>query len=126
MRRKRNQGTFQRGRFSRRGFLAAAAAASGLARCDWMTAAERTTAEVIVGAQAFRPGELWPDNNGVPINAHGGGILVHKKTFYWFGQHMIEGDAGNYVQVGVHVYSSKDLYNWKDEGIALRVTAPAT
>ena len=36
---------------------------------------------------------------------------------------MIEGDAGNYAQVGVHVYSSKDLYDWKDEGIALRVSA---
>ena len=23
----------------------------------------------------FRPGELWLDNNGVHINAHGGGIL---------------------------------------------------
>src|SRR5208283_5986670 len=72
--------------------------------------------------KAFRPGELWPDNNGVPINAHGGGMLVHGETYYWFGQHMVEGDAGNYAQVGVHVYSSKDLYNWKDEGIALRVS----
>jgi hypothetical protein len=72
--------------------------------------------------KAFRPGEFWPDNNGVHINCHGGGILVHNNTFYWFGQHMIEGDAGNYAQVGVHVYSSKDLYDWKDEGIALRVS----
>ena len=72
--------------------------------------------------QAFRPGELWPDSNGVPINCHGGGILVHGETFYWFGQHMIEGEAGNSAQVGVHVYSSKNLYDWKDEGIALRVS----
>jgi len=71
---------------------------------------------------AFRPGAIWPDNNGVHINAHGGGILVHEGTCYWFGQHMIEGDAGNYAQVGVHVYSSQDLYNWRDEGIALRVS----
>ncbi len=71
---------------------------------------------------AFRPGAIWPDNNGVHINAHGGGILVHDGVFYWFGQHMVEGDAGNYAQVGVHVYSSKDLYNWNDEGIALRVS----
>ena len=72
--------------------------------------------------KAFRPGELWPDNNGVHINCHGGGILVHNNTFYWFGEHKVEGGAGNYAQVGVHVYSSKDLYNWKDEGIALRVS----
>jgi hypothetical protein len=72
--------------------------------------------------KSFRPGAVWPDNNGVHINAHGGGILVHEGTFYWFGQHMVEGDAGNYAQVGVRVYTSKDLYNWKDEGIALRVS----
>ena len=27
-----------------------------------------------------------------------------------------------FAQVGVHCYSSKDLYNWKDEGIALSVS----
>ncbi|MEN6495834.1 MAG: glycoside hydrolase family 43 protein [Thermoguttaceae bacterium] len=70
----------------------------------------------------FRPGALWPDTNGVPINAHGGGILLHDATFYWYGQHMVEGEAGNFAQVGVHVYSSKNLYGWKDEGIALRVS----
>jgi len=72
--------------------------------------------------KSFRPGAIWPDNNGVQINAHGGGILVHEGTCYWFGQHMVEGDAGNYAQVGVHVYSSQDLYNWRDQGIALRVS----
>ncbi len=79
----------------------------------------------------FRPGAVWPDNNGVHINAHGGGMIsvnaegftpvVGKKT-YWFGEHKIEGDAGNVAQVGVHCYSSSDLYNWKDEGIALAVS----
>ena len=29
----------------------------------------------------FRPGELWPDNHGVHINAHGGGILFHEGTY---------------------------------------------
>jgi len=70
----------------------------------------------------FRPGAIWPDNNGVHINAHGGGLLVVGKTIYWFGEHKIEGGAGNVAQVGVHCYSSRDLYNWKDEGIALAVS----
>ena len=74
------------------------------------------------GEKAIRPGEPWPDNNGVPINAHGGGVLVHGDVFYWFGEHKVAGDAGNYAQVGVHVYSSRNLYDWKDEGIALRVS----
>lgn len=70
---------------------------------------------------SFVPGKVWKDNKGVHINAHGGGILFQKGTYYWYGEHKIEGDAGNYAQVGVHCYSSKDLYNWKDEGIALSV-----
>jgi hypothetical protein len=70
---------------------------------------------------SFRPGEIWNDSNGIPVNAHGGGILYHSGTYYWFGQHMVEGEAGNRAEVGVHCYSSGDLYNWKDEGIALKV-----
>lgn len=71
--------------------------------------------------QSFAPGKTWLDNNGVHINAHGGGILFHEDTYYWFGEHKIEGQAGNEACVGVHCYSSKDLYNWIDEGIALAV-----
>lgn len=69
----------------------------------------------------FHPGEIWLDNNGKHINAHGGGILYEVGTYYWFGEHKIAGREGNKAQVGVHVYSSKDLYNWKDEGIVLSV-----
>ena len=47
--------------------------------------------------------------------------MYYNKTYYWYGEHKIKGKAGNKAQVGVHVYSSKDLYNWKDEGIALSV-----
>src|ERR1051325_8737832 len=70
---------------------------------------------------SFRPGELWPDSNGVHVNAHGGGILFHDGTYFWFGEHKIEGEAGNVAHIGVHAYSSRDLYNWRDEGIALSV-----
>lgn len=69
----------------------------------------------------FHPGKIWKDNNGVHINAHGGGMLYHEGTYYWFGEHKVKGRKGNKAQVGVHCYSSTDLYNWKDKGIALRV-----
>ena len=69
-----------------------------------------------------RPGQLWLDNNGVHINAHGGGGLFHEGVYYWFGEHKIAGAAGNAAHVGVHVYSSRDLYNWRDEGVALAVS----
>ncbi len=72
--------------------------------------------------KSFRPGEIWPDQNGVHINAHGGGILDYEGKYFWFGEHKIAGGLGNSAQTGVHCYSSTDLYNWKDEGIALAVS----
>jgi hypothetical protein len=73
-------------------------------------------------ASVFRPGEPWLDSAGVPINAHGGGVLAHGGVFYWFGEHKIAGEAGNRAHVGVHVYASLDLYRWDDAGIALAVS----
>ena len=70
----------------------------------------------------FRPGELWKDTDGVAINAHGGGIMFHGGKYWWYGEYKTEGEAGNLAQVGVSCYSSDDLYNWKNEGIALAVS----
>ncbi len=83
---------------------------------------------VVVQAKStssFIPGAIWPDDQGVHINAHGGGVLFHGDRYYWFGEHKVAGAAGNRAQVGVHVYSSTDLYNWKDEGVALQVSDDA-
>ncbi len=74
-----------------------------------------------VAADRFHPGDIWPDDQGVHINAHGGGVLFHEGTYYWFGEHKVAGRGGNSAQVGVSCYSSQDLYNWKNEGIALKV-----
>ena len=72
-------------------------------------------------ATSFKPGELWLDEQGNHINAHGGGVLFYEGKYYWFGEHKISGRNGNRAMVGVSCYSSTDLYNWKNEGIALRV-----
>ena len=69
----------------------------------------------------FKPGQVWKDTNGNLINAHGGGFLFHNGKYYWYGEHKIAGAEGNKAMVGVHCYSSGDLYNWADEGIALHV-----
>jgi hypothetical protein len=68
----------------------------------------------------FHPGAIWPDDQGVHINAHGGGILCYDNTYYWFGEH--KGERSSAALVGVTCYSSKDLYNWKNEGIAMAVS----
>ncbi len=74
----------------------------------------------------FKPGELWLDDKGNHINAHGGGFLFYNDTYYWFGEHKESGKMGHKALIGVHVYSSKDLYNWKDEGIALAMSNDTT
>lgn len=71
----------------------------------------------------FRPGQIWLDTDGVPINAHGGGILRHEGTCYWFGEHKIAGVAGNRAHVGVRVYASPDLQRWENRGVALAVAS---
>ena len=70
----------------------------------------------------FEPAACWRDDHGTLINAHGGGMLFHDGTYYWFGEHKIGGTAGNVAHVGVHVYASRDLYHWRDAGIALAVS----
>ena len=66
----------------------------------------------------FRPGEVWKDDNGHVINAHGGGLLYHKDTYYWYGE--LRGETES---KGVNVYSSKDLYHWKYQGLALQTSS---
>jgi beta-xylosidase len=69
---------------------------------------------------SFYPGDLWFDTDGDIINAHGGGILYYGEKYYWFGEH--KGERSNAALAGVTCYSSTDLYNWKNEGIALPVS----
>lgn len=70
---------------------------------------------------SFKSGQKWIDTDGEHINAHGGGIMFHDGIYYWFGEHKTEGRRGNTTLFGVRCYSSTDLYNWKNEGIALQV-----
>jgi hypothetical protein len=69
------------------------------------------------------PGKKWLDNNGVPINAHGGNIIFHDNLYYWYGEHKLDGKSEEQMaDGGIHCYSSNDLINWKDEGIVLSVS----
>lgn len=69
----------------------------------------------------IKPGELWPDTEGKHINAHGGGILFYNGTYFWFGESRLPRGEKDRTNYGVGSYSSKDLLNWKNEGLALRV-----
>ena len=67
----------------------------------------------------IRSGELWPDNTGVHVNAHGGGILYHDGTYYWYGEN--KSDSTSAAMVGIMCYSSENLTDWKNEGAVLPV-----
>ena len=78
---------------------------------------------------AFRPKEVWKDTEGNAINAHGGGIMYHKGTYYWYGEYKVgktilpswaTWECYRTDVTGVSCYSSKDLLNWKFEGLALK------
>ena len=69
---------------------------------------------------SFKPGQPWRDTDGNLIQAHGGSVLYHEGTYYWYGENKEKYVAGGKNwHWGVCLYSSKDLYNWKREGIIL-------
>ncbi len=67
-----------------------------------------------LSSNAFAPGQLWPDNKGEHINAHGGSILYRDGVYYWYGE-----KRGGRQSQGVNVYSSTDLYHWRHEALAM-------
>jgi hypothetical protein len=100
--------------FSLRRFLTAAFAVLALYVAGTTAAA----------APSFKPGTLWSDTNGVPINAHGGGVLFHEGRYYWYGEHKLPGRSeAQGAGGGVHCYSSANLHDWQDEGIVLAADA---
>ncbi len=78
------------------------------------------------GYSSFLPGQRWFDTDGVPIQAHGAGLLEVDGTYYMYGEH--KGGTTSFWPksrvdiIGVGVYSSQDLMNWKNEGIVLPAT----
>ena len=86
----------------------------------------------IAGAE-FKPGELWTDTTGAPINAHGGGFLYQSNVYYWYGE-IKSGKTWmpdcnrswggvRVATAGVACYSSGDLYHWKPQGNVLPVVS---
>ncbi len=71
--------------------------------------------------KSIRPGQEWLDTNGKRIEAHGGNIFYDNQTFYWYGENKEKTDGENGIWTyGIHAYSSKDLYNWTDEGLIIQ------
>ena len=77
----------------------------------------------------IRPGSIFLDTDGNPINAHGGGFLFHNNVYYWYGEikvgktYMPAANAdwgGSRVDlIGISCYSSQDLLHWEFRGNVL-------
>jgi hypothetical protein len=66
------------------------------------------------------PGKPQFDTNGHRIQAHAGAIFYENDTYYWYGENKEKTDGkGKVWTYGIRFYSSKDFYNWKDEGLVI-------
>ena len=72
--------------------------------------------------KAIRPGEVWPDNRGLHVQAHGGGIIKFDGTYYWFGEQ--RSPDLDKTKRYVSCYSSKDLTNWTFRRNVVEMTDP--
>jgi len=75
------------------------------------------------GPQTIRPGEIWPDDRGQHIQAHGGGILKYGDAYFWFGEDRSQGLSGDKRYVAC--YSSPDLAHWTFRNRVVQVSDPA-
>jgi rhamnogalacturonyl hydrolase YesR len=71
---------------------------------------------------AIRPGDVWLDNRGQPIEAHGGGILKRGNTYFWFGEEREQGLDSMKRYVGC--YSSTDLLHWTFRNMVIKLSDP--
>lgn len=71
---------------------------------------------------SIRPGEIWLDTEGKPIQAHGFSVFWNEKkqVYCWYGENKeFTKKGGTTWHYGVRLYTSKDLYNWKDRGLII-------
>nr|WP_221312958.1 family 43 glycosylhydrolase [Granulicella aggregans] len=69
-----------------------------------------------------RPGGVWLDERGLPIEAHGGGIIKVEATYYWFGEDRTPSNDPDKRYVAC--YSSRDLVHWKFRNQVLKQSDP--
>ena len=70
----------------------------------------------------LKNGQMWLDDAGNPIQAHGGNIIRHGEKWYWYGEHKGAANCPGQQRVdfiGISCYSSENLLDWHFEGLAL-------
>ena len=72
--------------------------------------------------QSIKPGELWPDDRGQHVQAHGGGILKWTEKYYWFGEDRSQGLERDKRYISC--YASTDLAHWSFRHQVIRISDP--
>ena len=83
--------------------------------------------------KSFYHGEInefieWYDTDGNIINASDGGIIFVNGKYHWYGMALrplpmdVGPKGGQMTDVGVVMYESEDLLNWRYEGVILEVS----
>jgi hypothetical protein len=79
--------------------------------------AERTPRQPL---RSFKPGEVWLDTSGKPIQAHAASIIEVDGKYYWYGENKEFSTGKTDIWTwGVRCYASTDLYNWDDCGLII-------
>lgn len=84
--------------------------------------------------KSFYHGEIneyidWLDTDGNVINASDGGIIYAEGKYHWYGlafrplPFLSGPNGGQMTDLGVIMYESSDLLNWKYEGVILEVSS---
>ena len=87
--------------------------------------------------KAFCHGEInefiaWHDTDGNIINASDGGVIYVDGKYHWYGMAFRElpfcsgPNGGQMTDIGVVMYESTDLLNWKYEGVILEISNDPT
>lgn len=70
------------------------------------------------GSHYYRPGHIWLDTQGNPIQAHGGGVLYDETshTYYWYGEYrqvsLIKKDISLHIRSYIEYFAFVVICRW--------------
>lgn len=106
---------------SRRSVMAQAGMLGALMLTGCAGAGAPAAGAIVDGAarrqRSIRPGQVWLDTSGKPIQAHAPAVISVGDWFYWYGENKeFTTGATDTESWGIRFYRSQDLYNWEDLG----------
>ena len=88
----------------------------------WVAVTQAAPAAGSAAVGVIAPGEVWPDQRGQHVQAHGGGIIRDNDTWFWFGEDRSRDNDRQRRYVAC--YASQDLARWTFRNQVLRLEDP--